>query len=155
MKWKELQQGDLRTFAVVFDKGGEVLGELRGFAREQALGASGFTGIGAFSRHHDLALEALRCITTQESMTEYMLSAKNPSARGAVYDDPDVRAVFPMADLIRQSIQDSAPRPKTPYYTDVSSAVVRSFHPAGAVRDDTPARAARLIVDVLHDKVLL
>jgi multiple sugar transport system substrate-binding protein len=112
-------------------------------------------GIGAFSRHHDLALDALRCITTQESMTEYMISAKNPSARAAVYDDPEVREIFPMADLIRQSIQDSAPRPKTPYYTDVSSAVVRSFHPAGAVRDDTPARAARLIVDVLHDKVLL
>jgi multiple sugar transport system substrate-binding protein len=112
-------------------------------------------GIGAFSRHQDLALEALRCITTQESMAEYMISAKNPSARAAVYDDPDVREIFPMADLIRQSIQDSQPRPKTPYYTDVSSAVVRSFHPARAVRGETPARAAELIVDVLHDKVLL
>jgi multiple sugar transport system substrate-binding protein len=112
-------------------------------------------GIGAYSNHAGMAVEAVRCITSQESMTEYMIGAKNPSARAVVYDDPAVRRIFPMADLIRQSIQDSAPRPKTPYYTDVSSAVVRSFHPAASVKEDTPRRAGKLIVDVLHDKVLL
>jgi multiple sugar transport system substrate-binding protein len=85
-----------------------------------------------------------------------MIGAKNPAARATVYDDPEVRRIFPMADLIRQSINDSAPRPQTPYYTDVSSAVVRSFHPPAAVDPArTPARAGRLIVEVLHDKVLL
>jgi multiple sugar transport system substrate-binding protein len=112
-------------------------------------------GIGAFSRHAEMAVEAVRCITSQESQTEYMIGAKNPSARAAVYDDAAVRKIFPMADLIRQSIQDAAPRPKTPYYTDVSSAVVRSFHPAVSVDERTPERAGRLIVDVLNDKVLL
>jgi hypothetical protein len=33
--------------------------------------------------------------------------------------------------------------------------VVRSFHPAASVKEDTPRRAGKLIVDVLHDKVLL
>jgi multiple sugar transport system substrate-binding protein len=61
-----------------------------------------------------------------------------------------------MADLIRESINDSAPRPQTPYYTDVSSAVVRTFHPPARVRPErTPAEAAKLIVAVLHDRVLL
>jgi trehalose/maltose transport system substrate-binding protein len=113
-------------------------------------------GIGAYSDHHDLALQAVRCITSLESQIEYMVGAKNPGARGAVYDDPEVRKIFPMADLIRQSIDAAAPRPKTPYYTDVSTAVVRSFHPPSAVDDArTPRRAAGLIVDVLNDKVLL
>jgi multiple sugar transport system substrate-binding protein len=61
-----------------------------------------------------------------------------------------------MADLIRESINDSAPRPTTPYYTDVSSAVVRTYHPPVSVRpQSTPREAAQLIVDVLHDRVLL
>jgi multiple sugar transport system substrate-binding protein len=113
-------------------------------------------GIGAYSQHQEEALQAVRCITAEESQREYMVGAKNPAARGAVYDDPEVRRIFPMADVIRQSINDSAPRPQTPYYTDVSSAVVRSFHPPATVDPArTPERAARLIVDVLHDEVLL
>ncbi len=112
-------------------------------------------GIGAYSRHHDLALDAVRCITSVESQTEYMIGAKNPAARAAVYDDPGVREIFPMADLIRESIGAAAPRPKTPYYTDVSTAVVRSFHPPRTVDQQTPEQAAELIVDVLNDRVLL
>ena len=112
--------------------------------------------VGAFSHHPEEAVEAVRCITSVESQQEYMVGAKNPAARAAVYDDPEVRKVFPMADLIRESINDSAPRPRTPYYTDVSSAVVRTFHPPSGVRpEQTPAEAAELIVDVLHDRVLL
>jgi multiple sugar transport system substrate-binding protein len=85
-----------------------------------------------------------------------MVKSKNPGARAAVYDDPEVRRIFPMADEIRQSIDGAAPRPKTPYYTDVSAAMQRTFHPPAAVDPvRTPARAGRLITDVLKDKVLL
>jgi multiple sugar transport system substrate-binding protein len=113
-------------------------------------------GIGAFGKHKDHAVQAVRCITSQESQTEYMLKSKNPGARAAVYDNPEVRTVFPMADDLRQSLAEGAPRPRTPYYTDVSTAVQRSFHPPASVDPNrTPARAAKLIVDVLKDKVLL
>jgi multiple sugar transport system substrate-binding protein len=73
-----------------------------------------------------------------------------------VYDDPEVRRAFPMADLVRESIRDAAPRPRTPYYSDVAAAVLREFHPPAAVDPErTPAAAARLVVEVLHDRVLL
>lgn len=49
MKWKQLQHGELRTFAVVFDKGDEVVESLTAFAREHGLSAAQFTGLGAFS----------------------------------------------------------------------------------------------------------
>lgn len=112
--------------------------------------------VGAYTDHDDMAVEAVRCITSAESQRRYMLKSKNPAARRSVYDDPEVRRVFPMADTIREAIDAAAPRPATPYYTDVSAAVVRSFHPAGSVEPDrTPAQAAELIVDVLHDRVLL
>jgi multiple sugar transport system substrate-binding protein len=113
-------------------------------------------GVSASTRHPGLAVEAVQCLTTAESQRRYMLKSKNPAARAVVYDDPEVRRVFPMADLIRESIADAAPRSKTPYYTDVSAAIQRTFHPAAAVRPErTPAAADRLIVGVLHDRVLL
>lgn len=113
-------------------------------------------GVGAFGRHQAQAVEAVRCIASRESQAQYMVKSKNPAARAAVYDDPQVRRLFPMADDIRQSIDAAAPRPKTPYYTDVSAAVQRSFHPPASVEPNrTPDRAAKLIVDVLKDKVLL
>ena len=113
-------------------------------------------GISAFTRHPAAAVDAVRCLTTADSQRRYMLKSKNPAARAAVYDDPEVRQAFPMADLIRESIADAAPRPKTPYYTDVSVAVTRTFHPPAAVHPaTTPAAADRLITGVLHDRVLL
>lgn len=112
--------------------------------------------VGAFGRHPELAAEAVRCLTSARSQARYMVDSKNPGARASVYDDAEVRRVFPMADLVRESIRDAAPRPSTPYYADVAAAVVREFHPPAAVRPDrTPAAAARLVADVLHDRVLL
>jgi multiple sugar transport system substrate-binding protein len=112
--------------------------------------------VGAFSRHPDLAVQAARCLASTRSQTEYMAAARTPVARAAAYDDPAVRRIFPMADLIRESIDEGVPRPRSPYYTDVSAAVVRTFHPARDVDPErTPARAARLVEDVLHDRVLL
>ncbi len=112
--------------------------------------------VGAFGRHPELAVEAVRCLASLRRQAEYMAETRNPAARAAAYDDPAVRRVFPMADLVRESIAEAAPRPLTPFYADVSAAVVREFHPPEAVRpDETPAAAARLVEDVLHDRVLL
>src|SRR5438105_3530392 len=49
MKSKLISSGTRKTWAVVFDKGDEVVAGLKKFARENHLGASQFTAIGAFS----------------------------------------------------------------------------------------------------------
>jgi uncharacterized protein len=49
MKAKLIHDGPQRTFAVVLDKGDEVLESLRAFAREHRLSAAEFTGLGALS----------------------------------------------------------------------------------------------------------
>lgn len=48
MQSKLLHQDGERTYALVFDTGDEVVGELRRFAREEGLTASHFTALGAF-----------------------------------------------------------------------------------------------------------
>jgi predicted DNA-binding protein with PD1-like motif len=49
MKAKLINTGPQKTWALIFDKGDEVIHGLKQFAREQHLGASQFTAIGAFS----------------------------------------------------------------------------------------------------------
>ena len=101
-------------------------------------------GIGAFSDHPDEAVDAVNCITSQESQTAYMLGEGNPAAKAAVFDDPEIVEKFPMADLIRTSIDEATPRPQSPYYPDISAATVREFHPPASVDpDSTPGRGRR------------
>jgi uncharacterized protein len=49
MKSKLINDAPQRTFALVFDKGDEVLENLLAFAREHGLAAAEFTGLGALS----------------------------------------------------------------------------------------------------------
>jgi multiple sugar transport system substrate-binding protein len=113
-------------------------------------------GIGAYGKHTDLAVDAARCITSAESQKAYMLSEGNPAARREVFSDPEIVKKFPMAALIRDSIDTSTPRPESSYYPDVSTATVREFHPPSAVNPDTtPKNADNLITNVLDGNELL
>jgi multiple sugar transport system substrate-binding protein len=112
--------------------------------------------ISKFSNHKDLDFEAIKCIISPSMETQNMLVSGNPVANGTVYDSADIRKQFPMADLIRDSINSAGPRPVTPYYGDVSAAVQRDWHPQTALSPTrTPRDSAKLISDVLHDRRLL
>jgi multiple sugar transport system substrate-binding protein len=112
--------------------------------------------VGAFTNHPDEALDALECITSPESQKLYMLEVGNPAAVSTVYDDPEVRERFPMADTIRESLEQAAPRPQTPFYGEVSASIQREWHPAGGVDPQrTPEASAKLIKGVLAKEVLL
>jgi len=111
--------------------------------------------VSSFSEHQDLAYQAAQCITSAEHQKDYMLAAGNPAAKAVVYDDPEVRKAYPMADAIRSSIDAAAPRVPTPYWSDVSSALQRAFHSPTSVNAQTPAEATQLITDVLQGRALL
>jgi multiple sugar transport system substrate-binding protein len=111
--------------------------------------------VSSFSEHQDLAYQAAQCITSAEHQKDYMLAAGNPAAKAVVYDDPEVREAYPMADAIRSSIDAAAPRVPTPYWSDVSSALQRAFHSPQSVNAQTPAEANQLITDVLQGRALL
>jgi multiple sugar transport system substrate-binding protein len=113
-------------------------------------------GIGAFTKYPDEALAAAKCITSLESGVEYMIGAGNPAARAAAYDDPGVREAYPMADLIRDSINSAGPRPVTPYYGDVSVSVQRTWHPPESVQQpSTPQDTDDYMSEVLSGDRLL
>ena len=65
----------------------------------------------------------------------------NPAVEASVYDDPEVLEAFPMAAVIRESLEQAAPRPQTPYYSEVSGGLQREFHPPASVDPDVDRRS--------------
>src|ERR671912_373255 len=88
-------------------------------------------GIGAFSENVDAAYEAAECIVSEENQAYYFVTNGNPAAKSTVYDDPEVIEEFPQAPVIRESLEQAAPRPLTPYYSEVSGSIQREYHPPG------------------------
>lgn len=113
-------------------------------------------GVNAASDNKAGAWSAIKCITSQENQVQYMLGTGNPAARKKVFDDPRVVQQFPMAALIRESLDAGAARPVTQYYGDISTALQRVFSPPEAVTPErTPQEATELIQNVLKGEALL
>jgi multiple sugar transport system substrate-binding protein len=113
-------------------------------------------GIGAFSKHVDLAFQAAECIVTPEHQAQYFATNGNPPSNTTSYDDPAVKEAFPMADVIRESLEAAAPRPQTPYYNEVSTGLQQTWHPPSSVTPEvTPTESTDLITAVLRGDQLL
>jgi len=112
-------------------------------------------GVGAYTRHPDLAFEAALCLASSESQRLAASMGGLPPTDSALYDDPEIRRVFPFADVLRETLRDAVQRARTPLYADISLAVTRTLHPLAAL--DTVADVGRLqdAVDrALHSKGL-
>ncbi len=101
--------------------------------------------IGEYTKYPAQALELVKCLTSLESNVQYMVDSGNPAAKAAAFDDPAVREAFPMADLIRESINDAGPRPVTPYYNDVSTSVQLTGIPLMMCTRRRPRRRPRAL----------
>lgn len=112
--------------------------------------------ISSFSGKPDLAVEAIRCLASAQSQKEFMKKAGNPAALASVFDDAEIREVFPMADQIREGLDAATPRPVSPYYGDVTGSVQTAFHPPDSVSPGaTPGEANDLLEAVLSNKRLI
>jgi trehalose/maltose transport system substrate-binding protein len=112
-------------------------------------------GVSKFSHYPDQAYKATECITSDENQADYMVTNGNPAASAAVYDDPKVQKEYPMAETIRESLQASAPRPLSPYYSEITGGLQREYHPPEGVNDSTGKKADDLISAVLRGDQLL
>lgn len=112
-------------------------------------------GVGRDSRHPELSYEAITCITSPENQATYFVTNGNPPASKAAYDDPRVLADFPMAPVIRESLEQAKPRPQTPFYNEVSTGIQQRWTPPQAVTNQTPAQTQEFLLQVLRGERLL
>jgi multiple sugar transport system substrate-binding protein len=98
--------------------------------------------VGASSTHKDLAFQAIECIRQPSNQLFAAQQGGNPPTTSSVYDQltPDK---YPFKDVLRESINDAAPRPVSPAYNDLSLAVQNVIHPLAGINPSADARALR------------
>ncbi|WP_310964870.1 extracellular solute-binding protein [Nocardioides terrisoli] len=114
-------------------------------------------GINKATTHRADAYAATRCITSEANQVRYAIETGNMPARTSAYNAPDLRKAYP-ANLLaafRSSLQAAAPRPVSPYWSDISSAIQSTWHPPTSVNSSTPQKSASFISDVLKGRKLL
>jgi multiple sugar transport system substrate-binding protein len=86
--------------------------------------------VSAFSDNQDVAFEAAACLAGRDSQKTAVELDGLPPSRSDLYTDEVVTKAYPgFAQLVKESIEESGPRPTTPAYQDVSSALQRTLHP--------------------------
>ena len=115
------------------------IGKEMGFARFPRVDASkpskpplgGFNlAVSAFSDNQDVAFEATACLAGKDSQKTAVELDGLPPSRSDLYTDKAVTKAYPgFAQLVKESIEAAGPRPTTPAYQDVSSALQRTLHP--------------------------
>jgi multiple sugar transport system substrate-binding protein len=102
--------------------------------------------VGAYSRHPALARQAAACIASPDNQRIAAVRGGLPPTSTLLYDAPEVRAVFPFAELLRETLRDAVQRPQTPLYNDVSLAISRTLHPMSDIRPQQDLRRLRAAV---------
>jgi multiple sugar transport system substrate-binding protein len=114
-------------------------------------------GVSNYSNHVDQALEAAACLVSPDNQgVNAELTGNMPASPGG-YAYPALQKIYP-ADLLKlfqDSVDAAAPRSVTPYWSDISSSIQSTWHPASSVTDATPGRSASFIEDVLQQRRIL
>jgi multiple sugar transport system substrate-binding protein len=111
-------------------------------------------GISEFSDNSELAFEAAACLVQPDNQLTAASLGGLPPTREDIYDQKEIEEVYPgFSDLIRESIENAAPRPVTPAYTDVSLAIQSALHPIGDIDPDDAQSAYEDLLDYLEQAV--
>jgi multiple sugar transport system substrate-binding protein len=86
--------------------------------------------VSSYSSHKKEAFEAAACLAGEKSeLTAVELDGLPPSHEN-LYSGKVVRKAYPgFAGLVKESVEAAGPRPTSPAYQDVTSAIQRTLHP--------------------------
>ncbi|MCY4727096.1 extracellular solute-binding protein [Nocardioides sp. STR2] len=114
-------------------------------------------GVSEFSDNKDFALEAAACLVEPENQGINADLTGNMPASTAGYDYPALKEAYPedLLQLFQESVDASAPRSVTPYWSDISSSLQNTWHPPASVNQDTPPESQDFTQQILEGGRLL
>ena len=114
-------------------------------------------GVSAYSDEQDYALEAAACLVEPDQQGKNAEMTGNMPASTAGYEFPALADEYPadLLELFQTSVDASAPRTVTPYWSDVSSSIQSTWHPPAGVDSDTPESSQTFIEEILQGGKLL
>jgi len=91
-------------------------------------------GVGAYTKNSELAFAAARCLAQPRNQVVASEKGGLPPTTQSEYENPKVKKALPFSDLLRESIEQGAPRPVNPAYSDISLAIQKTFHPPDKIK---------------------
>ncbi|WP_426566559.1 ABC transporter substrate-binding protein [Angustibacter sp. McL0619] len=80
-------------------------------------------GISAYGKHKATAFDFVKFIEQPEQQKFFMQKGSLAPVLGAIYDDADLIAKAPYLPVLKTSIENAVPRPVTPFYPAVTTAI--------------------------------
>ncbi len=114
-------------------------------------------GVGAYSKHLDFAQEAAVCVSSPEAQTQLAVNEGLMPSRQSVYDSDELKEAYPadLLELFSTSVDTGGPRPKSAFYSQISSAIQDRWHsPTSVDPSTTPKRSAEFVADILSGEAL-
>src|SRR5207237_1070046 len=108
-------------------------------------------GVSKFSKKQDVALEAVRVLTSFETQRTHFLDGGFLPARPAVFDDPDIQKKFPYAKSAQASFESLKPRPVTPFYPQMSSDAIQPAFGQAMAQQIKPDQAIKQMADKMRE----
>ena len=112
--------------------------------------------VSSYSRHPDLAFDAIKCLRGPESQKYLAINAGQAPSIESVYSDPEMDKAYPMKATLLQELKTSAPRPRTPAYQNLSTVVAAQLSPPSSIDPQkTAASLKKSIQDAIDSKGVL
>jgi len=110
--------------------------------------------VGGYTEYPDEAFEAAACVSNRESQETAVELDGLPPSREDLYSTKAIKEAYPgFAALVKQSVDDAAPRPRTPAYQDVSLAIQSALHPPDKIDPDDTTPTYDDLLSKLEDAV--
>jgi multiple sugar transport system substrate-binding protein len=114
-----------------------------------SLGGLNFA-ISAFSKKQATAVEFVKFATNQENAKEMVGLTGNAPAWPDLYNDSDLVKKFPFLPTLKQGMDTAKPRPVTPYYQEVTTAIQEDAY-AALQGQKTPDQAINDLTQKLNE----
>ena len=105
--------------------------------------------INATSENQDAAWEFIKFLTAPEQQKFRAVEGSFLPTLTDLYDDPEIQDSVPVVALAKEALQNTRPRPVSPYYSDMSLEMAEQFN-ASLKGDVTPEQAAQTLQSELE-----
>ena len=113
-------------------------------------------GVSAFSRHPQLAFDAVRCMIQPQFQRRDAIAGGLAPVQASIYGEPSFIKSYPFSALIKAQLERYGIRPQTPVYADVTLAIQKALSPTSAINPGSVVSTLRgEIKDALSSQALL
>ncbi|MGW4945921.1 ABC transporter substrate-binding protein [Actinoplanes sp. NPDC004185] len=106
--------------------------------------------ISTYSKHPEESFEAAMCLRNEKNALSAALDAGDVPALATVFELPEFKKAYPMADVMRSELEAAVPRPVSPVYQNISTLVSTTLSPPQSIN---PQKAADELRDSIKDAI--